>query len=85
MRTVYLVTLWSNGEPGKQWKTLRRPTTLPEGTGVIFRDMASRLSVQLIGSISVEEYEFGQLAREEREAVRKGAEGDVDNNSESIL
>lgn len=56
---VYVVTMWSGGRPSKKWKCLQYPDLLPQGTGVKFTCMETRLTVQLIGSISIEEYEQG--------------------------
>ena len=56
---VYVVSMWSGGRPSKKWKSLRFPELLPQGTGVKFTCMETRLVVQLIGSISIEEYEQG--------------------------
>lgn len=60
MKTVYIVTMWSGGRPAKKWKTLQRPDVLPSGTGVSFESLDTKLPVQVIGSISVEEFESGQ-------------------------
>lgn len=59
MRRFYVVTMWSGGKAGKRWKSLEEPQILPQGTGVEFRDLDTKLPVYLIGSISVEEYEEG--------------------------
>jgi hypothetical protein len=56
---VYVVTMWSGGRPSKKWKSVRYPELLPQGTGVKFTCMETRLVVQLIGNVSVEEYEQG--------------------------
>ena len=70
LQTVYLVTIWAGNEPAKQWKTRTKPELLETGTGVVFTDLATGLSVELIGSISVEQYEQGRMAGglDEREA-----------------
>ncbi len=59
MEHVFIVTLWSGGKAGKRWKTLERPEPLSTGAGVRFVDADTKLSVDIIGSISVEEYEQG--------------------------
>ncbi|GMW00915.1 MAG: hypothetical protein AMXMBFR84_20520 [Candidatus Hydrogenedentota bacterium] len=38
---------------------MARPELLPQGTGVRFTSLESKLTVEIIGSISVEEYEQG--------------------------
>jgi len=60
MRSVYVVTMWSGGRPAKKWKSLEAPQMLPQGTGVDFISAESRLRVQIIGSISIEEFESGK-------------------------
>jgi len=60
MRTVYVVTMWSGGRPAKKWKSYEFPTLLPQGTGVEFICCETKLKVQVIGSVSVEEYESGK-------------------------
>ena len=59
METIYVITLWSGGKPGKRWKSIQEPQLLPNGTGIAFSDLETKLAVKLIGSISVEEYEQG--------------------------
>lgn len=60
MKTVYIVTMWSGGRPAKKWKTLAEPEVLPSGTGVCLVSLDTKLTVKVIGSISVEEFESGQ-------------------------
>jgi hypothetical protein len=60
MKTVYIVTMWSGGRPAKKWKTLTEPEVLSNGTGVSLISLDTKLSVRVIGSISVEEFESGQ-------------------------
>ncbi|MGC8738472.1 MAG: hypothetical protein ACP5UA_07475 [Candidatus Hydrogenedens sp.] len=60
MRTVYVVTMWSGGRPAKKWKSFEYPNLLPQGTGVEFVCCETKLKVQVIGSVSVEEYESGK-------------------------
>lgn len=66
MKTVFIVTMWSGGRPAKKWKTEQEPQVLPSGTGVRFLSLDTKLDVQLIGSVSVEQYESG---KEEFEAA----------------
>jgi hypothetical protein len=60
MRSVYIVTMWSGGRPAKKWKTYDRPEPLASGTGVQFQSLDTKLHVEVIGSISVEEFESGK-------------------------
>lgn len=60
MRTVYVVTMWSGGRPAKKWKSFEYPNLLPQGTGVEFICCETKLKVQVIGSVSIEEYESGK-------------------------
>lgn len=60
MKTVYIVTMWSGGRPAKKWKTEQEPEVLPNGTGVRFLSQDTKLWVQLIGGVSVEQYESGK-------------------------
>jgi len=60
MKSVYVVTMWSGGRPAKKWKTNERPQLMPAGTGVEFVNAATRLKVNVIGSISIEEFESGK-------------------------
>jgi len=59
MQQFYIVTMWSGGRVNKRWKTLEEPELLAQGTGVRFTDLDTKLTVQVIGSVSVEEYEHG--------------------------
>lgn len=86
METVYVVTMWSGGRAGKKWKTIERPSVLANGMGVSFISIDTRLSVQVIGNISVEEFEHGrdELAGElqpdtvvETEAPDKGKSKEI--------
>lgn len=60
LETIYVVTMWSGGRPGRRWKTIERPKLLPSGTGVSFISLGTKLSVHVIGNISVEEFEQGR-------------------------
>jgi hypothetical protein len=60
MKTVYVVTMWSGGRPAKKWKADAAPEVLANGTGVSFVNIATRLRVTVVGSISIEEYESGK-------------------------
>ena len=64
LASVYVVTMWSGGRPSRKWKSLQKPELLPQGTGVAFTCLETGLGVQLIGSISIEEYEAGSIALE---------------------
>ena len=70
MKSVYVVTMWSGGKPAKKWQSEGAPEKLPTGTGVSFVSMDTRLRVEVIGSISVEEYESGRAELEM--ALREG-------------
>lgn len=59
-KTVYVITMWSGGRPAKKWKSFEIPKLLPQGTGVEFICAETKLRVQVIGTISVEEYESGK-------------------------
>lgn len=52
--------MWSGGRPAKKWKSFEIPKLLPQGTGVEFICCETKLRVQVIGTISVEEYESGK-------------------------
>lgn len=60
MRTIYAVTMWSGGMPARKWQTYEKPELLPQGTGIRFVCRDSKLPVELIGPVSVEEYESGK-------------------------
>lgn len=60
MKNVFVVTMWSGGKPARKWKSDKEPDLLPQGTGVSFINADSKLRVQIIGSISVEEFESGK-------------------------
>ena len=60
MRTIYAVTMWSGGQPAKKWQTFEKPELLAHGTGIRFVCRDTKLAVELIGSVSVEEYESGK-------------------------
>jgi hypothetical protein len=64
LASVYVITMWSGGRPSRKWKALQKPTSLPQGTGVTFTCLETGLGVDLIGSISIEEYEAGSIALE---------------------
>jgi len=59
MQRLFVVTIWSGGRACKKWKTTDKPELLPQGTGVRFIDFETKLSVEVIGTVSVEEYEQG--------------------------
>lgn len=60
MKSVYVITMWSGGRPAKKWKSDVHPELLSTGTGVAFVNAETRMSVRVVGSISVEEYESGK-------------------------
>ncbi len=87
MKTIYLITMWSGGRPAKKWKSEVKPEPLPQGTGVSFVSVGTKLRVSVIGSISVEEFESGKeefesgmaAAWAEDEAQPKPANDQKDN------
>ena len=70
MKTVYVITMWSGGAAAKKWKSLEPPEPLPQGTGVSFTNSETRLKVEVIGSISIEQYESGKEEFESRVSRR---------------
>lgn len=68
MRTIYAVTMWSGGMPAKKWQSFDKPELLPQGTGIKFVCRETKLTVELIGSVSVEEYQSG---KDDIEAIRE--------------
>jgi hypothetical protein len=52
--------MWSGGRAAKKWKTFEVPTLLPQGTGVEFICNATKMRVQLIGNVSIEDFESGK-------------------------
>jgi len=60
VRKIYAVTMWSGGQAAKKWQTFEKPELLPSGTGIRFTCRNTKLTVELIGAISVEEYESGK-------------------------
>ena len=68
MRTIYAITMWSGGMPAKKWQTFEKPELLPQGTGIRFVCRETKLAVELIGSVSVEEYQSG---KDDIEAIRE--------------
>jgi len=60
MKSVFVITMWSGGRPAKKWKSAQAPELLPNGTGVSFVSIDTKLQVRIIGSISVEEFESGK-------------------------
>lgn len=61
MESIYIVTLWSGGRATKKWKTMERPELLEHGTGVKFTSLDTKLLVEVIGAVSVEQYEQGAM------------------------
>lgn len=72
MRTIYAITMWSGGMPAKKWQTFEKPELLPQGTGIKFVCRETKLAVELIGSVSVEEYQSG---KDDIESIRDHFEG----------
>lgn len=68
MKTIYAITMWSGGQAAKKWQSFEKPELLPQGTGIRFLCRDSKLSVEVIGSVSVEEYESG---KDEIESIRE--------------
>jgi len=60
LKTIYVVTMWSGGEPARKWQTYEAPEILEHGHGIKFIDRLTKLSVTIIGPISIEEYESGK-------------------------
>lgn len=87
MQKVYLVTMWSGGRPAKNWKTNEAPELLANGTGVRFVSRESKLTVSVIGSISIEEFESGkeelelELSKFPRAEVTEPNPDDFDNSN----
>jgi len=52
--------MWSGGKPARKWQSEQEPEVMDHGTGVRFVSRDSRLSVRIIGPISIEEYESGK-------------------------
>jgi len=73
MKSVYVITMWSGGRPAKKWKSEEPPQPLPQGTGVTFTSVETRLEVHVIGSISIEQYESGKEEFELRTSRENGA------------
>ena len=74
MKKIYAITMWSGGQPAKKWQTFEKPELLPSGTGIRFVCRNTKLTVELIGAISVEEYESG---KDDIEAIRDRFEDDA--------
>ena len=73
MRKIYAITMWSGGLAAKKWQTFEKPELLPSGTGIRFTCRTTKLTVELIGAISVEEYESG---KDDIESIRDRFEDD---------
>ena len=59
LEKIYVITMWSGGKASRKWKAAEKPDLLPQGTGIRFTNLDTQLEVQVIGSLSVEEYEHG--------------------------
>ncbi len=87
MKSIYVITMWSGGRPAKKWQSSERPETTANGMGVRFVCRDTKLSVQIIGSISVEEFESGKEEIEigfyhdtvEPETTPKAVQEDTEN------
>ncbi len=79
MKKIYAITMWSGGQAAKKWQTLEKPELLPSGTGIRFVCRNTKLTVELIGAISVEEYESG---KDDIEAIRDHFEDDAPEEPE---
>lgn len=79
MRKIYAITMWSGGVAAKKWQTLEKPELLPSGTGIRFICRSTKLTVELVGSVSVEEYESG---KEDIESVRERFEDELREGTE---
>ncbi len=69
LRNIFVITMWSGGKPAKKWHAYQEPDVLPNGNGVAFQAVDTRLKVCVIGNISVEQFESGR--EEFDEAVRQ--------------
>lgn len=79
MRKIYAITMWSGGQAAKKWQTFEKPELLPSGTGIRFVCRNTKLTVELIGAISVEEYESG---KDDIEAIRDRFDDDAPDELE---
>jgi hypothetical protein len=79
MKKIYAITMWSGGLAAKKWQTFEKPELLPSGTGIRFTCRNTKLTVELIGAISVEEYESG---KDDIESIRDRFEDDGPSVSE---
>lgn len=80
LQKVYVVTMWSGGKPSRKWKSLEQPELLPQGTGLSFTSLDTKLKVHVIGSLSVEEFEQGDPATWFPDAPPPGAQGGKTKN-----
>jgi hypothetical protein len=79
MKSVYVITMWSGGRAARKWKSAQAPKRLEEGTGVSFTSLETRLPVEVIGSISVEEFESGKEEFESAIRERIPPEEEIDH------
>lgn len=79
MKKIYAVTMWSGGLAAKKWQTFEKPELLPSGTGIRFTCRNTKLTVELIGAISVEEYESG---KDDIESIRDRFEDEAPGAAE---
>ena len=86
MQTVYVITMWTGGRAAKKWKSFEQPELLPNGTGVKFVNSETKLPVQVIGNISIEDFESGRaelelaLGKEVARPSTKGVESEPKDN-----
>jgi hypothetical protein len=81
MRTVYVITMWTGGRSAKQWKSYEQPELLPNGTGVKFVNAETKMPVQVIGNISIEDFESGRAELEL--ALRKEGEASSEESADA--
>ena len=85
MESVFIVPLWSGGRATKKWKTTERPELLAHGTGVKFVSLDTKLPVEVIGSVSVEEYEQGSVEFSEGARPAPLSEDEDDDDDEARI
>jgi len=87
MKTVYVITMWTGGRPAKKWKSFEQPELLPSGTGVKFVNSETKLPVQVIGNLSIEDFESGRAELElalSKDAVRPKGDGGESVSKDNI-
>lgn len=71
MKDFFLITMYVGGGDTKKWLSEEEPTLLPQGTGVEFVSVDTKLKVRAVGNISVEQYQSGRMGDD----LRTTAEG----------